>query len=106
MKGTEIIVPAVRGTRFSSICYLATLLCLDCVALNDTMLGELERHSKGEVVVQSTEMLHGDSSGAIEKNHEIFNIAGVLAQIQTKHIQNTSLVNSPVDQLYHSHYAD
>jgi hypothetical protein len=77
-----MFVPAGRGTRFSCVCYLATLLCLDYVALNDRILGELERNSKGEVVVQSTEVLHGDSSAAIEKNHEIFDISGVLAQIQ------------------------
>jgi hypothetical protein len=101
-----MFVLAGCGTRFSCVCYLATLLCLDYVALNDRILGELERNSKGEVVVQPTKVLHGDSSGAIEKNHEIFNIAGVLARIQTECLQNTSLVDSSVIQLYHNHYAD
>lgn len=72
-----MFVPAERGTRSSCVRYLATLLCLDCVALKDRRLSEMERNSKGEVVVQSAEVLHRDSSGAIEKNHEVFNIAGV-----------------------------
>ena len=50
---------------------LSDAVCLDCVALKDWILGEMERNSKGEDVVQSTEALHGDSSGAIEKNHEV-----------------------------------
>lgn len=85
-----MFVPAGRGTLSSCVCYLATLLCLDCVALKDWILGEMERNLKGEVVVQSTEVVHGDSSGAIEKNHEVFNIAGVLTQIQTEGLQNIS----------------
>jgi hypothetical protein len=59
--GREIFVPAGHGTQFSYMYYLATLLCLVYVALNDRIIGELELNSKGEVVVQSTQVLHGNS---------------------------------------------
>jgi hypothetical protein len=68
------------------------------------MLRELEINSKEEVVIESTKVLHGDSFEGLEKNHGIFNIAGVLAEIQTERPQNTSLVDSHVVQLYHSHF--
>jgi hypothetical protein len=57
-------------------------------------------------VIESTEVLHRDSFEGLRKNHGIFNIASVLAQIQTERPQNTSLVDSHVVQLCHSHYAD